>query len=207
MMSGVLVTLCMIFLFFVTGQIIECIKRILMCIVDCFLKLLDLFGCHIRSNEYRIRMSKDFKNTFKDIKIVKKSKQNTRLKSSINFVALILFTVTVTLIVVNLQAVSGGAITHWLYNSTFVNKLVESQQSVEVTYTAVLFSIMSFSVSKLISQWKETRDIRKTKREIRLRKRAFQTTTSKELLDAAKIRDAERYEQLRKNKTQVNKED
>ena len=199
-MSGILVTLCMIFLFFVTGQIIECIKRLLMFIVNCFLKLLDIFGCHIRSNEYRIRVSKDFKNTFKDIKIVKKSKQNARLESSINVVALVLFLVTVALIVINLKIVSGGIITNWLYSNTFVSTLVGSEQSVEVTYTAVLFSGMSFSLSKLVSQWKETAELRKTKKEIRTRKKAFQSATSKELLDAAKIRDLERYEQLKKNK-------
>ena len=73
-MSSLLVTICMIVLFFVTGHIVECIKRLVMFVTNCFLKLLDLFGCHIRENESRIKVSKEFKDTFKDITIVKKSK-------------------------------------------------------------------------------------------------------------------------------------
>lgn len=196
-MSSLLGTLCMIFLFFVTGQIIEGIKRLLMFIVNSCLRILDLFGCHIRDNEYTLRVSRDFKNTFKDIRIVKKSKQNTKLKPSINLFALIMFLVTTTLIIIDLDVVSGGVITNWLYESTFFNKFVASRQSIEVTYVATMFSAMSFAASKLMSQWKETRDIRKTKRQIKARNKALAMSTSKELLDAAKLRDAERYEQLK----------
>lgn len=168
-----------------------------MFVTNCFLKLLDLFGCHIRENESRIKVSKEFKDTFKDITIVKKSKQNTKLKPSVNLMALVILLIAVTLIVVNLKVVSGSCITHWLYTSTFLNKFIGSEQSLEVTYTALLFSVLSFSISKLLSQWKETKEIRKTKKQIKLRDKAFQITSSKELLDAAKLRDATRYEELK----------
>ena len=48
---------------------------------------------------------------------MKKSKQNNKLKPSINIFALLLFIVAVTLIICNLEAVSGNAISIWLFDN------------------------------------------------------------------------------------------
>jgi hypothetical protein len=56
----------------------------------------------------------------------------------------------------------------------------------DVTFTALLFSVMSFAISKLVSQWKETKKYRDAKREIKFKKEVANTLTSKELLDMAK---------------------
>ena len=60
----------------------------------------------------------------------------------------------------------------------------------DTTFTAVMFSILSFSFSKLLTQWKETSCFRKAKREMNLKKKALETMSSKELLDAAKLKDS-----------------
>lgn len=163
----------------------------------CLLKILDFFGCHLSEDEQRLHVSREFKNTFKDIKIVKKSKQNTRLRPSVNLLALISFIISATLVVLNLEVVSGFHITSQIYERIPVHTLIPSEQSFEVVYTAILFSVMSFSISKLMSQWKETREIRKTKKQIRLRDKAFRYASSKQLLDAAKLRDTTRYNDLK----------
>ena len=150
-MIGALTTMCMILLLFVSGHIIECIKRIIMLIINCTLKILDFCGIRVFKREINIKTSKDFKNTFKEIKVVKKSKQNSKLKPSINLFALIVFLFSAFLIIIDLDIVSNGMITTWLYNNTFLNKLVPSQSHMDVTFVAVMFSIISFSISMLIN--------------------------------------------------------
>ena len=171
-----------------------------MLLVKCFLKFFNFFGIQIKSRESKIKTSKDFKNTFKEIKIVRKSKQNIKLKPSINLLALIIFIISLSFIIFDLDIISNGAITNWLYNNTFLNKLSPSQQHFDMTFVAVMFSVMSFSISKLWNQWKETKNIRKTKKQIKLRKKVIEFTSSKELLDAAIIKDAEKYNQLKGEK-------
>ena len=69
----------------------------------------------------------------------------------------------------------------------------------DVTLTAILFSIIAFSISKLISQWKETAKFRKAKKEMRNREKVLCKMSAKELLDAAKIKDKDGYDRLMKH--------
>ena len=196
-MVSILTTICMILLLFISGHLIECIKRAIMLVINCFLKILNFFGVHIHSRESNIKVSRHFKDTFKEIKIVKKSKQNSKLKPSINGLALAIFLLSSILVIIDLDVVSNGMITQWLYNNTFLNIFITSQQHMDITFVAVMFSVISFSLSKLLNQWKETKINRKTKRQLKQHNRVFQLASSKELLDAAIIKDAEKYNQLK----------
>lgn len=193
-MISIAVSFLMILLFLISGKIVEGIKRLLMLIVDILLKLLNLFGIRINTRERHIKTSRLFKQTFKDIKIVKQSKENNKMKPSINLFALIMFLFSLIAIVVNLQAVSGNIISATLFNSGIFSRFITTQHSMDVTVTAILFSIVSFSLSKLISQWRETAPFRKTKKEMKLKRKAISLMSSKDLLDAAKELDKMNYD-------------
>ena len=56
-------------------------------------------------------------------------------------------------------------------------------------YTATLFSVLSFSASKLLQRWKETKQQRIENREAKIKKEAIELMDSKELVDEAKKKD------------------
>lgn len=66
----------------------------------------------------------------------------------------------------------------------------------DTTLTATMFSAMAFSLSKLISQWKDTAKYRRAKKEIKLKNKVMSNISSKELLDIAKQKDADRFNSL-----------
>lgn len=198
-MISAIVSFDMIVLLFLSGRIYESVKRLLMLFVDILLKILNLFGIHIDTKEFRIKTSRKFKQTFKDIKVVKKSKENNKIKPSINIIALVLLILSITIVIVNLNAVSGNCITAWLFAHNPLPSFIPTQESMDVTLTAMLFSIITFSISKLTSQWKETAKFRKARREMRNREKVLCKMSAKELLDAAKIKDKEGYDRLIKH--------
>ena len=200
-MISAVISFGMVVLLFLSGRIYESVKRLLMLIIDIFLKILNLFGIQINTREYRIKTSRKFKQTFKDIKIVKKSKENNKIKPSINLIALILLVLSVSIVIINLDVVSGNFISAWLFKNNPFPKLVMSQESMDVTLTAILFSIIAFSISKLISQWKETAKFRKAKKQMRAREKVLCKMSAKELLDAAIEKDKAGYEAHLKLKT------
>ena len=63
-----------------------------------------------------------------------------------------------------------------------------------MTFTASLFSVVTFSVSKLINQWKETKKDRKARREVKKQRKILKNISSKDLIDIAKAKDLERYD-------------
>ena len=69
-----------------------------------------------------------------------------------------------------------------------------------MTFTAILFSIVTFSISKLLTQWKETKKDRKAKLEMKKQEKVLKNISSKDLLDLAKAKDLERYNKLIKKK-------
>ena len=198
-MISAIVSFGMIVLLFLSGRIYESVIRLLMLFVDIFLKILNLFGIHINTKERKIKTSRKFKQTFKDIKVVKKSKENNKIKPSINIIALVLLVLSITIVVINLNVVSGNFITAWLFAHNPLPSFIPTQESMDVTLTAILFSIIAFSISKLISQWKETAKFRKARREMRNREKVLCNMSAKELLDAAKIKDKDGYDRLIKH--------
>lgn len=174
-MLNLAITLICALFFLLSGSIIEFIKRIFHIIITIILKLLNLLGIKLNNIEGRILTSKEFKATFPDIKMVNKSTKNIRTKPSINLIALLLFIISLALIIINLDVISNNVVSKWLYNlhiedTRVVNVfLISSQKDMDIVFTAVMFSMVSFSTSKLINQWKETVKFRQAKKEMKLK--------------------------------------
>jgi hypothetical protein len=64
-------------------------------------------------------------------------------------------------------------------------------------YTAMLFSILSFSATKILQRWKDTKLQRKENKEALLKRKALLLMDSKELLDEAKKKDEEKLNNLK----------
>ena len=56
-------------------------------------------------------------------------------------------------------------------------------------YTAAMFSTLSFAFSKIVNRWKETKLNREEKKKLKLKQKALELLTTKELLDNAKKKD------------------
>ena len=147
-------TLLLVMVLFATGKIFEAIKRFLVLLLDIVFKILNLFGFQINVREPIVRTSKVFNKTFKDIRVVKKSKHNNKITPSINIFALIIFVLSVFAVVSNLM--DNGWISNWLYNKRFLDFIIKTRENMDTTFIAVMFSVISFSLSKLINQWRDT---------------------------------------------------
>ena len=188
-------TLLLIIVLFATGKIFEAIKRFLVLLLDIVFKILNLFGFQINVREPIVRTSKVFNRTFKDIRVVKKSKHNSKITPSINIFALIIFVLSVFAVVSNLM--NNGWISTWLYEKRFLYFIIKTQENMDTTFIAVMFSVMSFSLSKLIHQWKDTSKYRKAKKEMKQKNKVLSKMSSKELLDVAKQKDVLRVDELK----------
>lgn len=196
-MTSVVTTILFIFILFLTGKIFEGSKRVLMLFIQIVLKILNLFGCQISLSEPTIYTSRRFNKTFEDIRVVKKSKHNNKMVPSINALALVMLLLCASVVVTNI--IYNGWASTWIYeNIDIIRYVVVSKESMSTILIASMFSIMSFSLAKLCSQWKETKKYRVAKREIKIRKRVLSTMTSKQLLDAAKEKDQARMSELRR---------
>lgn len=192
-MIDIVIAFGMVICFFLQGQIYEIIKKVLTLATDMSLRLLNLLGVQMIRQEPKIRTSKKFKSTFKGIKLVRKSKENKKLKSSIHLISLIILSVSLTIIIVNLRY---GVVTDFLYSIDFIKNFITTKQSMDTTVTAIAFSLMSFSISKLISNWKETKGYRIAKKEIAEKNKIINSMSSRDLLLLAKEKDRRILEQL-----------
>ena len=184
-MVSVLTTLLLIVLLFLTVKIFESVKRLLILVVDVFLKLLNIFGIHINLHEKREHTSKKFKKLYKDISVVRKSKQNEKTVHSINIFALSLLLLCIVIVTINIT--QNSLVSIYIYNNiTIITTIFNSVDKVDTTLTATMFSIIAFSMSKLLYQWKNTAIYRKAKKEIKLKNKVLMGMSSKELLDLAK---------------------
>ena len=153
MFVNIIVSSILVALFFILGNGTQAIKKILTVLTNICLKILNIFGIKINRKEKQVKVSEEFKKSYGDIRIVKLSKKNIKQKSSIDWFYLIVFLIAVVLIVVNLKWVTGNAISNWIYSWLHIMDEV----SINTFYTAILFSIVSFSLSKLLQRWKETK--------------------------------------------------
>ena len=131
------------------------------------------------------------------MKTVRKSKENSNFKPSINIGALLALILSIGVLIINLNQVSEGIITEYLYSISWVNSIIPSKQGVDAIVTSAMISSISFAISKLLSQWKETKKYRCLKRQLKLKKEAISILSSKELLDAAKRKDQENFNNLK----------
>lgn len=193
MFVNIIVSSILVALFFILGNGTQAIKKILTVLTNICLKILSIFGIKINRKEKQVKVSEEFKKSYGDIRIVKLSKKNIKQKSSIDWFYLIVFLIAVVLVVVNLKWVTGNAISYWIYSWLHIM----DEESINTFYTAILFSIVSFSLSKLLQRWKETKQQRVERKQALMKLKAVKLMSSKELLDEAKKKDEKKYKELK----------
>ena len=196
-MIKIIITLLLVCLFFFSGQLIQAVKKLLALFVSNILKLLAFFGIKINRREKKVQVSQQFKETYKDIKIVKLSKKNLKQVSSIDWLNLSIFIITGILIICNLGIVSGNAISNWMYTWLKNIKIIKSAVDMNTLYTATLFSALSFSASRILVRWKDTKQQRLERKQQKLKEKALELMDSKELLDNIKKKDEQKYKELK----------
>ena len=196
-MVNTIITGILIITFFLLCHITQGFKKIISLFTNLILKFLNLFGIKINRKEKHLKVSKEFKETYKDIKIVKLSKKNIKQKHSIDIIGLSVLFIALILFIVN--AVTGYAISNWIHSWMSKIPLLNSiltRESMNTYYTAVLFSIMSFSISRIINRWKETKQQRIEAKNAKIKKLAIDLMDSKELVDQAKKKDENKRKEL-----------
>lgn len=200
-MINTLITILCVIVFFLFGQITQAFKKLLSLITKLFLKILNLFGIKLRQKEKHVIISKEFKETYKDIKVVKLSKKNIKQKSSIDWVGLSVLVIAILLFIINLESVSGNIISNWFYSwlsdIPLIKLMFTTKEATNTFYTAALFSIMSFSISRLVYRWKETKQQRIEAKQAKIKLQAIELMDSKELVDAAIKKDNQKEKELK----------
>lgn len=196
-MVNTIVTILLIILFFFLGHITQAFKKIISLFTNLCLKILNIFGIKITKKERKQKLSEDFKNAYKDIKTVKISRKNIKQKHSIDFLGLTVLIIATILVIVNLASVSGNAISDWIFSWIEDIKIIKTPEDMNTFYTAFLFSIISFSISKIINRWKETKQQRLEAKNEKLKKKAVELMSSKELVEQAKKKDESKYNELK----------
>lgn len=199
-MISIILTSILILIFLFSGHLIDGLKKLVKLITSSLLKILNFFGIKLKNKEKSIKVSREFKQTYKDIKIVKLSNKNLKQVSSIDYVYLTIFLIAVILVVVNFGAISGNAITNWLYNNiiqpTFLGKFITSATNMNTLYTAMLFSILTFSSNRVIKRWRDTKQYRVEAHNEKIKNKAKELMTEKELLNAARDKTEQKEKDL-----------
>lgn len=195
-MISTVITLIVATLLFLSGYIIQAIRRIIGLLTKLVLTIFSVFGVNLRFREKSLKMSEDFINTYKEIKIVKVSNKNLKEISSIDWINLGLFCASLLLIICNLAVVSGNAISNWLFTLIQGIKIVGTPTDMNTLFTAMLFSALSFSATKVIQRWKDTKPQRQEKKELKLKLKALDLMDSKELLTMARNKDEKQRKRL-----------
>lgn len=196
-MVNTIVTILLIMLFFFLGHITQAFKKIISLLTNLCLKILNIFGIKITRKERKQKLSEDFKNAYKDIKTVKISRKNIKQKHSIDFLSLTVLIIATILVIVNLASVTGNAISNWIFSWVKDIKIIRTAADMNTFYTAFLFSIISFSISKIINRWRETKQQRLEAKNEKLKKKAIELMSSKELVEQAKKKDESKYNELK----------
>lgn len=194
-MISYIVTLFLVLTFFLSGYIIQALKKFIGLLTKILLNILSIFGVEI-NKEKSIKLSNEFKDAYKDIKIMKLSNKNLKEKSSIDYINLGLFLACLLLVIINLNSVSGNAISNWLFTCIQNFKIVKTATDMNTLFTATLFSALSFSMTKMVQRWKETKPQREDKKNLKLKIKALKLMTTKELLLEAKNKDENKRKEL-----------
>lgn len=195
-MIGMIATILLATLFFMSGYIVQALKKIISLLVKIILTILSFFGVKFKSKEKSLKMSDEFKETYKEIRAVKQSNKNLKEKSSVDWLNFGLFCASILLIVSNLAVISGNAISNWLFSLIQNFKIVKTPTDMNTLFTATLFSTLSFSATKLLQRWKETKQQRQERKNLKLKIKALELMDSKELLAQAKKKDENRRKEL-----------
>lgn len=194
-MISIISTTLLIIVFILFGHIIQAIKKAISLLTSLFLKILSIFGFKLSKKEKHLKVSDEFKETFKEIKVVKLSKKNIKQKSSVDWYNFALLCVCATLFVVN--ALANKCISNWIFEWLPTFGLIKSAIDMNTMYTALLFSAMSFAATKVLARWKDTKQQRIENKQAKLKQEAISLMSSKELLDGARYKDQQNYNQLK----------
>ena len=103
--------------------------------------------------------------------------------------------------ILNFKMITNNMVSNWLYsiieNIAILKKFITDETSMNVFYTSGIMAIITFSATKLVTRWKETKPQRKAMKEMKLKLKAMDLMTSKELLDNAKKKDEEEYKKAK----------
>lgn len=199
-MIALISNIILIFTFFFSGYLIQALKKLLGILTKYLFKILSIFGIKIYRKEKTLIMSEDFKQTYGDIRIVKLSKKNIKNESSIDWINFAIFIVASLLYILNLKALTGNAISNFLFiliHDGLHLKIISTAADANIMYTAVVFSVLSFSATKLWSRWRSTKQNRIERKQALLKEKAIALMDSKELLDNAKKKDKDKIESLK----------
>lgn len=150
-MVGIIFTAILITLFFSFGFFTQAFKKLVGLLTKIFLRVLSFLGIKIQTKEKCLKVSDDFKDTYKEIKKVKLSKKNLKEVSSIDWISFAVLIVAGLLVLINMAFISDNAISNWLWELQPV-KLMKTPTDMNTFYTATLFSVLSFSVSKILNR-------------------------------------------------------
>lgn len=201
MLISLVVGLFIALAMFLMGLSLKALKKLVSTLISFLCSVLNKIGIKINYRERNLKVDKNVFRDYKEIKEVKRGALGMRKKRSINVFALILLFIAGGLIIANLKVVSGNIITNWLTDvvaKLFKGKELINNIGMNTIYTASVFSVLSFALTKLLTQWKETAEIRKEKKHQKRKKALLSEMTSQELIDEAEKKDKERIEKENK---------
>ena len=196
-MVNVIVGILLAITFFFFGQITQALKKLVSLFTGLLCKFLNLIGIKIKKREPQVKVSEEFKKTYKGIKKVKLSRKNIKQSSSIDWVSLSILGVALILFFFNLGSITGNAISNWLFKLIEKTGFVKTAIDMNTLYTATIFSVMSFAAGKILNRWKQTKQQRIEARQSKIKIEALSHMTSKELVEEAKKKDEEKYKELK----------
>ena len=196
-MVNLIVGILLAITFFFFGQITQALKKLVSLFTGLLCKFLNLIGIKIKKREPQVKVSEEFKKTYKGIKKVKLSRKNIKQSSSIDWVSLSILGVALILFFFNLGSITGNAISNWLFKLIEKTGFVKTAIDMNTLYTATIFSVMSFAAGKILNRWKETKQQRIEARQSKIKIEALSHMTSKELVEEAKKKDEEKYKELK----------
>lgn len=196
-MVNLIVGVLLAITFFFFGQITQALKKLVSLFTGLLCKFLNLIGIKIKKREPQVKVSEEFKKTYKGIKKVKLSRKNIKQSSSIDWVSLSILGVALILFFFNLGSITGNAISNWLFKLIEKIGFVKTAIDMNTLYTATIFSVMSFAAGKILNRWKQTKQQRIEARQSKIKIEALSHMTSKELVEEAKKKDEEKYKELK----------
>lgn len=196
-MVNLIVGVLLAITFFFFGQITQALKKLVSLFTGLLCKFLNLIGIKIKKREPQVKVSEEFKKTYKGIKKVKLSRKNIKQSSSIDWVSLSILGVALILFFFNLGSITGNAISNWLFKLIEKTGFVKTAIDMNTLYTATIFSVMSFAAGKILNRWKQTKQQRIEARQSKIKIEALSHMTSKELVEEAKKKDEEKYKELK----------
>ena len=203
-MSEFIIGLLLAIVLFLLGSMTQAWKKLVQTVTCIMCKIFPFLEKRMK-REKQLKMSQEFKQDYSTIEQVKRSNIGMKRKKIITVIYFVIFIVSLGLIVANLKYWSPDGInlvTNWL--SIEVEKVSWLKLSdVNTTYTAVMFSLLSFSLTSLLRVWKEGSASRKEKRQLKRKNKVLKTMSSAELAQIAVEKSENEKKQKTKNKVNI----